>query len=372
MQWLPKKVVVWVYSCANTLVKQLNILAVTRKPHSASFEQRILNHIQPLAQRGVGVTWRVIPKSLSGQRQLIREASGFDGVWWHRHMPPIWSRWNLRAVRCPIVFDFDDPLILSSRRGGRPSLTRRVRFAAMLRRCDAAIAASGYLRQLALPYCSNIFIGPMAIDIPTEIPDRTDRKGSIDLLWIGQRSTQIYLEQIRSVLQKLGSKRPSVRLRLVAHERQTFDPLPVDFRQWSPKEQAAAMQECDIGLCPMPDTPWTRGKCPYKVLQYMSHAMPWVGSAVGENLNSAGGCSENDPVRGMCAHDESGWLDAILKLVDDPTLRYRMGLQGRQYVEIHHNRPSVAQHLAQTWRQMTGGGSENSKTGVFSESSGVK
>lgn len=332
----------------------LNLLAVTRKPHSASFEQRVLNHIEPLAERGVTVTWRVLPKSLSGQRRLIRDADGFDGLWWHRHMLPILSRWHLRAVRCPIVFDYDDPLILSSRGGGRPSLTRRMRFAAMLRQCDAAIVASHYLRQLALPYCSNVFIGPMAIDLPAEIPDRLDRKEPIDLLWIGQRSTQVYLEQIRPALQELGSQRSGVRLRLVAHEPQAFDPLPVDFRQWSPEEQVAAMHECDIGLCPMPDTPWTRGKCPYKVLQYMAHAMPWVGSAVGENLRWAGGGSDDQPVRGLCAGDASGWLNAICTLMDDASLRCRMGLQGRQYVETHHNRPSVAEHLARTWRQITG------------------
>jgi len=120
------------------------------------------------------------------------------------------------------VFDFDDPLSLSSRGGGRRSLTRQLRFAAMLRRCDAAFAASSYLRQLALPYCACTMIEPMTVDLPPSTPGRADHKKPIELLWIGQRSTQDYLEQIRRVLEQLGSQRHDVRLRLVAHEPMVF------------------------------------------------------------------------------------------------------------------------------------------------------
>jgi len=94
--------------------------------------------------------------------------------------------------------------------------------------------------------------------------------------------------------------RPGVRLRLVGHEPIAFGGIEVDFRPWSPGEQDLALRECDIGLCPMPDTPWTRGKCPYKVLQYMAHAMPWVGSAVGENLRCGRGARRAGHARAVC------------------------------------------------------------------------
>lgn len=334
------------------MTDDLKILAVTRKPNSASFEQRVLNHIEPLAELGVKVTWRKIPSAMAAQRQFLQEAASFDGLWWHRYMLSVWKRNHFKAIRCPIVFDFDDPLVLSSRRGGRPSLTRRMRFATTLRRCDAAFAASTYLRQLALPYCSNIYVQPMAVDLPQQVTERSDDNRPIELLWIGGRSTQVYLPTIGHVLQQLGSQRQDVRLRLVAHQPMTFDPMPVDFRQWSPKEQEAALQECDIGLCPMPDTPWTRGKCPYKILQYMACAMPWVGSAVGENIVAAGEPNSDQPVRGLCASDESQWLNAINRLLDGPQLRHEIGQNGRDYVESEHNRPSVADRLAQAWRQI--------------------
>jgi len=330
----------------------LNILAVTRKPTSASFEQRVLNHIEPLRTRGVNVTRRTLGHSQSEQRDLIREARGYDGLWWHRHLLPIWTRRHLSGLGCPVVFDYDDPLIFSSRGNGRMSLTRRLRFAAMLRRCDAAFAASHYLRDLGQPYCNRITIQPMAVDVPASVPQRKHDKNPVEILWIGQRTTQIYLEQIRGVLEELGAQRRGVRLRLVAHEPMTFGSLPVDFRSWSRDEQAAAMRECDIGLCPMPDTIWTRGKCPYKVLQYMAHAMAWVGSAVGENLRTAGEGTSDQP-RGLCASNDSQWLAAIGRLIDDGPLRRRIGSSGRAYVEHEHNRPVVADRLAQTWRQIT-------------------
>ena len=100
---------------------------------------------------------------------------------------------------------------------------------------------------------------------------------------------------------------------------------------------------------PMPDTPWTRGKCPFKTLQYLASGMAWIGSAVGENVVLAG-----DPAapRGLCASNEDEWSAALVRLVDDAALREEMGRRGRAYAKAHHDRERLADRLAAIWRSV--------------------
>ena len=323
-----------------------HILALTRKPDSASFEQRVLHYIEPLAGYGVQVTWKEIPQRGREINQLLKEAGGYDGVWLHRYLFPLTvaRRWQ-RAIR-RLVFDFDDPLTFTAREGGRPSLGRRLKFAATIRRCDGVLAASQHLASLARPYHDGVTVLPMAVDLPehTLPAPRNKPPGEAELLWVGSKATMPYLEIIRPALEQLARQQPNVRLRLVAHEPMNFGPMTVDYRPWSYEAQDAALRECDIGLCPMPDTVWTRGKCPYKVLQYMAHAKPWVGAAVGENLIAAG------QDRGLCAANESQWLDHLVALVDEPTKRHTMGQAGFTYIQQYHERGALTRCLTAFWK----------------------
>jgi glycosyltransferase involved in cell wall biosynthesis len=328
------------------------LLAVTCKSQSASFEQRVAGYVELLAARGLELQWRNWPPTLWGEHQVVQALRPFDGVWWQRHLPQPWWLPCLRRAAKKLVFDYDDPLTYSSGGGGRPSWTRRMRFAGLLRRCDAAFAASEYLAGLARPYCPRVFVQPMPVDLPDASQLPRDRPGPVELLWLGSAATQPYLELIRPALEAVGRQRPDVTLRLVAHHPMSFGPLRVNFRGWSPPEQEAALRQCHVGLCPMPDTIWTRGKCPYKVLQSMAWAMPWVGAAVGENVTMAG---QGDDARGLCAADTEGWVAALVRLIDDADLRRTLGSRGRAYVETHHSRDALADLLAQRWREILGG-----------------
>jgi glycosyltransferase involved in cell wall biosynthesis len=195
---------------------------------------------------------------------------------------------------------------------------------------------------------------PMAIDPPApgELGAPADG-GPLELLWLGGKSTLRYLDAIAEPLGRLGRNRGDVVLRLVAHEQRNFTPLSTDFRPWSPQEQSAALRECHIGLCPMPDTVWTRGKCPYKVLQYMAWGMPWVGSAVGENAALGQGAGEPT---GLLAASADDWPAQISRLLDEADLRRRLGQAGREYVETRRTRDRVADVLAGSLRELAGGG----------------
>jgi len=325
------------------------ILALTRKPDSPSFEQRVLRYIEPLAERGIEVSWRVIPRKRAQQRRMLDEAGTYDAVWLHRYLlPPLHARRWRAAIR-RLVFDFDDPLTFTAKRGGAPSLSRRIKFASTLRRCDGVLAASPHLAGLASPYFPDPTVLPMAVDLPDPpvVPAAAAGSSKVptQLLWVGSRATLPFLDGLGLVLARLREARTNVTLRLVAHEPREFGALRVDYRPWSPEAQDAALRECDIGLCPMPDTPWTRGKCPYKVLQYMAYGLAWVGAAVGENVRVAG---EN---RGLCAATDEQWIEHLTRLVDTPAKRTAMGAAAQAYIREHHDRDTLTGRLADFWRR---------------------
>jgi hypothetical protein len=324
----------------------MRILALTRNTTGASFEQRVLEYRTLLEQHGLRVEPRTMPKGLRAQRRLRQEASMFDAVWWHKYLPsPLFSGgWS----RLPIVFDYDDPIVLNSRSGSeKQNFTRRVKFARHVRRCAAVLAASDPLADYARPYNTRLHVVPMAVDLPDPLPPKP--VGPLTLLWLGGRATFRYLLDLRPVLEDLGRQRPDVVLRVVGHEPLHCRPLHVDNRQWSPAEQRAALEECHIGLCPMHDLPWARGKCPYKVLQYMAYGMPWVGSAVGENIPKAGPA---EAPRGLTATTRDQWLSSLLRLIDDATLRTDAGAAGRAHVQAEHDRTKLAERIAGIFRTL--------------------
>ena len=321
----------------------VRVLAITRKPHSASYEQRIANFVEPLRALGIDVETCVYPKKLAGQIATLSRAGAYDAVWWHRHLLPWWQMRLLRRSARYLVYDFDDPVCFSTRDDGSSSVRAR-RFARLVGGADAVMAGSHYLRDLALAHNDNVHIIPMAIDLPDGEVAAAPRKGR-ELLWLGSASTQKYLDLIRPALERLGQAHPEVRLRLVAHRPMSFGDLDTEFVQWTPQTQDRALAECAIGLCPMPDTVWSRGKCPYKVLQYMSYGMAWIGSAVGENIVTAGQ-ADSDESRGLTAGDVDEWLQGLERLLSDTAGRDAMGRRARTYIEQHHQRQHIAEHIA--------------------------
>lgn len=321
----------------------LRVLAITRKPHSASYEQRIANYIGPLKTLGVEVDTRVYPKDLPGQVAVLLAARHYDLVWWHRHLLPWWQLRLLRKFARTLVYDFDDPVCFSTRDDGSSGV-RAQRFARLVGAADAVMAGSHYLRDLAEPHNPNVHIVPMAIDLPDAEAVSATRRPH-ELLWLGSESTQKYLELIRPALESLGERHPELRLRLVAHRPMQFGSLHTEFVHWTPHTQEQALRECGIGLCPLPDTPWSRGKCPYKVLQYMSHGMPWVGAAIGENIVTAGK-PHGDEVRGLTAQVMADWVQGVESLLEDAAQRRRIGHRARAYIEEYHERHHIAARIA--------------------------
>jgi len=168
---------------------------------------------------------------------------------------------------------------------------------------------------------------PSLIDTATYVTRVHEELPVITLGWIGSPTTARYLNHVGPTIERFAStsKRP-VRLVVVGGEAPRLHGVEVHQRVWSPASERVALAETDIGLMPLEDTMWSRGKCAYKALQYMACGIPPLVSKVGVSANVVGDA-------GCVAAGDLQWLEALHLLADDPNLRSRLGTIGRRRIE---------------------------------------
>ena len=155
----------------------------------------------------------------------------------------------------------------------------------MLTLADLTIVENEYTAGFAQRHCDRVAIitGPIdtrRFQVCKPVNERLDR---VVLGWIGSATTLPYLELLKTALAKLGSRYPNLKLRVVGAERVDMEGIDVEAAAWELEREVEDLQGFDIGLMPIPDDPWTRGKGGYKLLQYMATGLPVVTSPVGIN-----------------------------------------------------------------------------------------
>jgi glycosyltransferase involved in cell wall biosynthesis len=151
------------------------------------------------------------------------------------------------------------------------------------------------------------------------------------------------------VFQRFGG----VKLLVVADKPPHFQLLPasrVEFEPWSPSNEVAAFARMSIGLMPLAETEWCNGKCSYKMLCYMAAGLPVVVTPAGMNLEVLA-----MGLVGFGARRELEWVEALSTLLEDATLRRRMGAAGRDVIEQHFSLQRLAQQYAVLFRSLTPG-----------------
>jgi glycosyltransferase involved in cell wall biosynthesis len=338
----------------------MNILALATHPvEGASTRFRVLGYLPFLERHGHRVTFHpffpseayaTIYRSGSLLRKLyyvLRGALGraiqlnsgsFDLLFIHREIFPLgWTVFLsvLKKRRFRIVYDYDDALFLPQRQHrwllGRlenPNGTQR-----LISASDATVAGNRYLLEYAKRYNPRVVIIPTAIDT-SALPTRTNGQhhGKCVIGWIGSHTTEKYIHSLRPVFEMLSTA-CSFTVKIVgATRRFSVDRAEVVFLPWQLEREMEEFQSCDIGVYPLWDDEWARGKCGFKVIQFMAAGIPVVASAIGTNREII-----QDGVNGFLATSEEEWCDKIRCLVDDPVLRQKIGMAGRETVEKHYS-----------------------------------
>jgi glycosyltransferase involved in cell wall biosynthesis len=203
------------------------------------------------------------------------------------------------------------------------------RFIRSLKIADLILVGSSYLAEKAKPYNTNIEILPLGLKVSDyKCKKQENEHDKIRLVWIGSKSTLQYLEQIKTVLENIGSRFDNVILRIICDEFFDLQNMKVEKCKWSFDSRAGDLLACDIALAPLPDNPFTRGKCSFKILEYFATGLPIVASPIGTNKDYI---TENRT--GLFATTIPQWIKQITKLIENPELRKQMAHQARIQVD---------------------------------------
>jgi glycosyltransferase involved in cell wall biosynthesis len=302
----------------------MRLLIVTNNPDRPSFRQRVGAYLEMLADRGIEPEVALLPKGLLARRRLFRRAADFDGVFLHKKLLTAWDMRSLRRHSRRIIYNFDDAVTYSDKRPSARSRTHLSRFRRTAREADTVIVGSNYLADLARPFNANIRVLPLGLNIRDYGLDPPPaRDGKTRLVWIGSGSTLGYLEMIKAAIERIVARYQNVALRVISDAFPAWQGFPVEQITWSPQSRRTALATSDIGLAPLPDDPFTRGKCSFKVLEYSASGLPVVASPIGTNAHYV-----RDGATGLLATTIDDWIDKLGRLLDNPQLRESMGRAG--------------------------------------------
>lgn len=272
----------------------------------------------------------------------LQRVGEFDAVVVQKGIfPGLYSGWERKfATRKPLVFDFDDAIWLPRVGGSRVlrALHRETAVQNVLRCAAAVIAGNDFLAEYAARFNRNVTVVPSSI-----VPEaHTPMANSNVVGWIGSRTTLPYLKPLKAVFETLG-----ITPRVIASGDPSQLGFDVEFRPWRLETESEELSQIGIGIAPLPDTPWERGKCGVKLLQYMACGMPVVASPVGVNVNIV-----THGVNGFLATQTEEWTTALRRLVADPNLRQQLGAAGRETVAKRFTVQRAAETIASVLRAL--------------------
>lgn len=267
---------------------------------------------------------------------IYRKLPRYDVVCIQRRLLSPLEFFLVRKQSKNILFDIDDAIMYRSSRSSRPySLSRRLKFRTMVRMSDVVITGNQFLRDEVLNVTprKKVFVIPTAID-PALYPQKKEGSGGsgIVLGWIGTKGNLRYLRQLDPVFESIGRRFSHVRLKIVSDGRLDTAHLPVTNKLWKLEEENEDLVSFDIGLMPLDNHPWSKGKCGLKMIQYLSVGVPVVCTPVGINRDIV-----KDGVNGFMAATDQEWTERLATLIRDPALRQRMGRKGIETVEQEYS-----------------------------------
>lgn len=307
---------------------KLRITYLVGNLDNASVRHRVDAYVPCLQQAGWDVRKVKIPPPRSIFRRLLlfRSLRQSDVVVLFKKMLCPWQMALLRRCAKRLVFDFDDAILYNDTgRNGYRNPRRARRFPVVCRRADTVIVGNQYLASLARDYGALPIIVPTCIDDALLSPgEPCDRHDPVVLGWIGSRATVKYLQELVPVLEALHRRNPGrFILRVICDTFPNSADLVIERKMWSRADELQNLRSLDVGIMPLPDNLWTRGKCGFKLMQYMAVGLPVVGSPVGVNVEII-----RDGHNGFLAGSPDEWIEKLERLIHDPDLRRSIGLAG--------------------------------------------
>jgi len=291
----------------------------------------------------------------------LRDARRFDAILIYREIFPIGPAVIERLLgagqRPPIVFDFDDAIFLPSvSDANRPILPLKApgKVATIIRHSDHVIAGNAYLAAYARRFSDAVTVIPTVVDTTRFVPrlDAVSGNGAAGARvpivgWIGSPTTASYIRSLAPVLKRTGARHRFVLRVSGAGEPLDVPGVATEQPPWALDREVELFNTCDIGVYPLADDEWSRGKCGFKAIEFMACGVPVVASAVGVNREII-----EDGVNGFLASTDGEWVGKLEQLLADRDLRRRLGEAGRRTIEARYSLRVHAPQLAATLRSV--------------------
>ncbi|MGC2403887.1 MAG: glycosyltransferase family 4 protein [Acidobacteriaceae bacterium] len=341
----------------------MRVAAYTGGVMVPSARARVRQYISPLRQLGIQVReyplpWgNILPRSVA-LRPMWMAATAFsraaaltfswnaDVTWISRQLLPAFTPIQSMARR-PIILDVDDAVWLNA--GGQ-------RARALAKASDVVVCGNSFLANQFCRWNPNVIVIPTAVDTawyrpqPAAPDSAEDDPTALVLGWTGTSRNFPFLYAIEPALLRVFDRCARARLLVIADRPPRFRLLPqsrLEFEHWSPQIELAGFARMAIGLMPLEDSDWCRGKCSYKMLCYMAAGLPVIVTAAGMNCEVLA-LGEI----GLSAGSEPQWVEALMVLLSNATLRRRMGAVGRAVVEERFSLQRLTQQYAAVFRSL--------------------
>lgn len=297
--------------------------------------------------------WGVIIRAYIRRLGYLLKSNRFDLLWVeYEVLPwlPAWGETILAHLGIPYVVDYDDAVFhrynMHPRHMVRTLLGDKID--AVMRRAALVIVGNDYLGDYAYKVGAwRVEHIPSVVDLDRYNSTIKPESPVFTIGWIGSPATAKYLDIVHPALAEV-CKNGSGRLVLVGSGQFELDGVPTEIHPWSEETEVAEIQNFDVGIMPMPDEAWARGKCGYKLIQYMACARPVVASPVGVAQTII-----EDSRNGFLATTTEHWVRAFGLLRDNQRLREKMGKSGRIKVERQYSLQVTAPLMASLLMSMS-------------------
>ncbi|GIV33708.1 MAG: glycosyl transferase [Chitinophagales bacterium] len=295
-------------------------------------------------------TWKILYKKghlgakllgmVKGIFRRIRDvfrAHQYDYVFIHREAapfgPPVFEWLIARVVRKKMIYDFDDAIWLENVSESNRVFSRLKWYGKVQSVCQWAHLISvgnDYLRDYALQYNRNVVVNPTVVDTEHHYNRlKEHREGKVVIGWTGTHTTLRYFETVCPILKSIEEKQ-NVEIRVIADMLPAVPLKTLQFIRWNKTTEIDDLLTFDIGIMPLVDNAWTRGKCGFKLIQYLALSIPAVASEGAMSRKII-----DHQVNGYICQTPEEWEEALLSLINDTSRRKQFGLAGRKKIESH-------------------------------------
>lgn len=295
----------------------------------------------------------LVTKALRQRSSLLGNLKAYDLVYIFRETallgPAVFERLIHRSG-VPYVFDLDDAVFVTYKSPSNGYLSY-LKFAGKTetscRLAAHVMAGNPYLASYARRVNENVTIIPTTIDTEKYKLLSYDRKsGPIVIGWTGSHSTVQHLDTLRETLTKLA-RQTTFQLRVIGTPSYQIDGIDVDTMPWHATTELEDLSNIDIGIMPLPDDKWSKGKCGLKALQFMALGIPTVCSPVGVNTDII-----QDNENGLLAASEDEWIRKLSILLESSERREQLGRAGRRTVEQKYSAVSQAPRVHEIFKSV--------------------